>query len=72
MKPFGIRSGDLASAMGVSKRTVRELIEGKRAVTADLALRLAGVLGTTGRFWLGLQCDFDLEVAARQGSEPPT
>ena len=72
MKPFGIRASDLARAMDVPTRTVRELVEGKRAVTADIALRLAGVFGTTGRFWLGLQCDFDLDELVRQGRVPPT
>ena len=72
MKPFGILPADLAKAMGVPPRTIREIIQGKRAVTADVALRLAGVFGTTGRFWLGLQCDFDLEAAVRQRGAKPT
>ena len=71
MKPFGIRACDLARAMDVDSRTIREIVKGKRSVTPEIALGLADVLGTTGRFWLGLQCDYDLEVA-RQGSVPPT
>ncbi len=50
-----ITQDELAAAMGVSRLTVNQLINGKRAVTAETALRLARVLRTTPDFWLDLQ-----------------
>lgn len=55
----------LAKAMGVSRFTVNQIINGRRAVTADMALRLAKVLSTTADFWLNLQQDVDLWRARR-------
>lgn len=49
----------------VAGPVVHEIVLGKRGVTADTAVRLAAALGTSERFWLGLQADFDLEVAHR-------
>jgi plasmid maintenance system antidote protein VapI len=49
--------------MGVSRLTVNEIINGKRAITADVALRLARVTSTTPDVWLNLQRDVDLYVA---------
>jgi len=47
----------------VPPRRVNEIVLGKRAITPDTALRLARYFGTSERFWLGLQMDFDLEEA---------
>ena len=44
-------------------RRINEIVHGKRAVTADTALRLSRCLGTSERFWLNLQADYELEVA---------
>lgn len=66
MKPLGISQNRLARAMQVPPRRINEIVHGKRAVTADTALRLAHVLGTTPQFWMNLQTDYDLEQA-RQG-----
>ncbi len=60
MMPLGITQGQLAAAMGVSRRTVNELCTGKRAVTVDTALMLAKVFGNTPNFWLNLQQRNDL------------
>ena len=49
----------------VPPRRINEIVLGKRGVTADTALRLAVALGTSERFWLGLQADYDLEEARR-------
>jgi antitoxin HigA-1 len=49
----------------VPPRRINEIVLGKRGVTADTAVRLAAALGTSQRFWLGLQADFDLEEAHR-------
>ncbi len=61
--PLGISQNALARAMAVPPRRVNEIVLGKRAVTADTALRLAGALGTSEKFWTGLQMDYDLEKA---------
>ncbi len=65
LAPLGISQNALARAMAVPPRRINEIVHGARAVTADTALRLAIVLGTTPQFWLGLQADYDLEEAAR-------
>ncbi len=60
MKPLEITQGRLASAMGVSRRTVNELCTNRRSVTVDTALMLAKVFGNTPNFWLNLQQRNDL------------
>ncbi len=61
--PLGITQGQLASAMGVSRRTVNELCTGKRSVTVDTALMLSKVFGNTPNFWLNLQQRNDIWAA---------
>jgi addiction module HigA family antidote len=63
--PLGISQNALARAAGVSPRRINEIVLAKRSVTADTAVRLAIALGTSERFWLGLQADYDLEEAHR-------
>lgn len=53
----------LAQRLGVSRRTVNEIVGEKRSVTADMAHRLARLFDTTPEFWLGLQQDVDLQKA---------
>lgn len=53
--PLGITQGQLAGAMGVSRKTVNELCTNRRSITADTALMLAKVFGNTADFWLNLQ-----------------
>jgi len=61
--PMGISQNRIARNMGVPPRRINEIVHGKRAVTADTALRLARYFGTSEEFWMGLQADFDLEEA---------
>ncbi|WP_035057291.1 HigA family addiction module antitoxin [Andreprevotia chitinilytica] len=63
--PLHISQNALARAMKVAPRRINEIVHGNRAITADTALRLARVLGTTPQFWLGLQADYDLEEASQ-------
>lgn len=49
-------------ASSVPPRRINEIVHGKRAITADTALRLARFFGTSERFWLNLQTGYDLEV----------
>jgi addiction module HigA family antidote len=65
LKPLGISQNRLARAMGVPPRRINEIVHGKRAITADTALRLARALGTSEQFWMGLQADYDLEEALK-------
>ena len=66
LKPLGISQNKLARAMGVPPRRINEIVHGKRAITADTALRLARALGTSEQFWMGLQADYDLEEARKR------
>ena len=63
--PLGITQSAFAIRLGVSFPRLNEVINGKRAVTPDTALRLAQVLGMSADFWLGLQQDWDLWHALR-------
>jgi addiction module HigA family antidote len=65
LKPLGISQNRLAKDLGVPPRRINEIVLGKRAISADTALRLARHFGTSERFWLGLQLDYDLEEAKR-------
>ena len=63
MKPMGISQNELARALRVPPRRINEIVHAKRAITLDTALRLSRHFGTSVRFWLGLQDDYDLDVA---------
>lgn len=56
----------LAKAMQVSRFSINQIVNGRRAVTAEMALKLAHVLSTTPKLWLDLQRDIDLYVADRK------
>ena len=62
LEPLGLSQYRLAHDLSVPPRRINEIVHGKRAVTADSALRLARYFGTSERFWLNLQARFDLEV----------
>lgn len=62
-KPLGLSQYALAKALGVPEIRVSEIVNGKRAITPDSALRLARYFGTSPEFWLGMQMTHDLEKA---------
>jgi addiction module HigA family antidote len=64
LEPMKVTQGELAKAMGVSRKTANELCGDKRGITADTAFLLAKVLGTTPGFWLNLQQVNDLWVSS--------
>lgn len=66
LRPFGLSQNRLAREIHVPPRRINEITLGKRAMTPDTALRLARYFGTSERFWLGLQMDFELEEAERK------
>lgn len=69
---MGISQNALARATDVPPRRINEIVLGKRGITADTAVRLAAALGTTERFWLGLQADYELEQAHRALGDLPS
>ncbi|MEI9475137.1 MAG: HigA family addiction module antitoxin [Deltaproteobacteria bacterium] len=62
MKPLGISQYRLAKDINVPARRINEMVHGKRAITADTALRLSRHFNLSERFWLNLQARYDLEV----------
>jgi antitoxin HigA-1 len=60
--PMGISQYRLAKDISVPPRRINEIVHGKRAISADTALRLARYFATSERFWLNLQAQFDLDV----------
>jgi antitoxin HigA-1 len=64
--PLGITQYRLAKEIGVTEARISAICSGKRAITADTALRLAAFFGTTSGFWMGLQADYDMEEAAKE------
>jgi addiction module HigA family antidote len=66
MKPLGMSQNALARAIKVSPRRINELVQGKRAVSADTDLRLARYFGVSAGIFLGLQADYDLMEQRRK------
>jgi addiction module HigA family antidote len=66
LKPMDLSQNRLALNIGVPPRRINEIVLGKRRVSAETALRLSRYFGTTPQFWLGLQADYDLDVAAEE------
>jgi len=64
--PMGLSQNRIAREVGVPPRRINEIVHGKRAITADTALRLARYFGTSEVFWMGLQADYDLEEARKR------
>ncbi len=63
LQPMGISQYRLAQETGISPMRISEVVRGKRSVTADTALRLARYFGTSVKFWMGLQDDYEIEQA---------
>jgi len=66
IKPMGLSQNRLAIDIGVDTRRINEIVLGKRAITADTALRLSRFFGNSPQFWMGLQSQYDLDVAQDQ------
>ncbi len=69
LKPLNISQNKLALHLRVPAQRISEIINGKRAIIADTAIRLSKVIGTTPEFWLSLQMDYDLQVTIRSEGE---
>ncbi len=66
LEPMGISQYRLAKDIGVTARRVNEIVLGRRAITADTALRLGRYFSMEAQFWLNLQSHYDMEVALEQ------
>jgi addiction module HigA family antidote len=66
LKELGMSAAELARQLDVPTNRVTEILNGRRAITGDTALRLAHFFGTTAAFWLNLQSLFDLRVAQKK------
>jgi antitoxin HigA-1 len=66
IKPMNLSQNRLAIDIGVDGRRINEIVLGKRAITADTALRLSRFFGNSPQFWMGLQTQYDLDVAEDQ------
>jgi len=69
LKPMGISQNRVALDIRVPARRINEIVLGKRRITTDTALRLAKYFSMSPQFWLGLQLDYDLDVAMDEMSE---
>ncbi len=69
MEPYGISQNELARIMGCSARRVNEIVNGRRAITADSALRLSHSFGFAPHYWLHLQADYEIERAMKGPSK---
>jgi addiction module HigA family antidote len=63
LKPLSLSQNRLALALGVPARRINEIVLGKRGISADTALRLSAYFGNSADFWLGIQMDYDLDLA---------
>ena len=66
IKPMELSQNRLAIDIGVDTRRINEIVLGKRAITADTALRLSRFFGNSPQFWMGLQSQYDLDIAQDQ------
>ncbi len=66
LTPMQISQNKIARDIGVPPRRINEIVHGKRAITADTALRLSKYFGVSESFWMGLQADYDLEEARKE------
>jgi addiction module HigA family antidote len=65
LEDMNIKSGAFAKAIGVDRAAIKNIIEGKRAITAEMSLRFGLFFGMSEGFWLNLQKDYDLRLARR-------
>jgi addiction module HigA family antidote len=69
LRPLAMTINELASGLGVSRKTLSKILNGRGAVTPDMALRLARALNTTADFWLNLQKNHDLWQAEHTSND---
>ena len=72
LEPLGIGRAEAAERLGISANRLDEVVQGKRRITADTALRLSRLLQTSPQFWMRLQADWDLHLAVSPFNEYET
>ncbi len=66
LAPLQMSVNQLARHLGITATRLNDIVRGRRAVTADTALRLARYLGTSAEFWMGLQLEYDLRMTRQK------
>jgi addiction module HigA family antidote len=69
LQPLGISAYRLSKDLEIPQTRISQIIQGKRRITADTALRLSSYFGNSAKFWLGLQDDYDIEEERNQKDE---
>ncbi len=69
LEPMGISQYRLAKSLAVPPKRINEIVHGKRAITADTAIRLSRYFGTSSQFWMNLQGHYDLDVAEDRSAD---
>lgn len=69
LEPLGMSQSELARQLHVDKRRINEIVNGRRAVTASSAVRLARFFGTTPGFWLNMQKRYELDMAEEEAEQ---
>lgn len=69
VEPLGLTQEQLARGLGVTRRRVNEIINGRRGITADTAIRLGRFFGMSAQFWLNLQQNLDFWEAEHRGAQ---
>lgn len=65
LKPLGLSAYRMSKDIGIPQTRTSEILKGRRSISVDTALRLSRYFGTSAKFWLGLQSDYDLEEARK-------
>ena len=63
---LGVKPGTFARAINVDRTAIKNIIDGKRSITAEMALRFSLFFGTSARFWMNLQNDYDIRTARHE------
>ena len=69
LRPLGVTAYRLSKDIIIPQTRISQIIKGNRRITADTALRFASYFGTTAKFWLGLQNDFDIEEEKKNNTD---
>jgi len=69
LRPMGVSAYRLSKDIKIPQTRISQIVNGKRRITADTALRLSKYFGTTAKFWLGMQNDYDIEQEVNEIGE---
>src|ERR1700680_901100 len=66
LKPLGVSQNALARSLGITPKTISEIVLGKRGISPEMSIRLSKFFGQSARFWLNLQTEYDFRCALRR------